>query len=437
MFNWFKKTVVEKASAVQQAISMQRLGNAVWTDRNYKDFADEGYRKNIIAFRAMNEVSISISQINWQLYTTDADRNRKEIINHAVKDLLRRPNEQQGGSAFFEALAGFYQIAGNAYIETVGPDNKPPLELYALRPDRMKITPGKYGPAGYVYSVNGNDVKWAAEDNNILHIKTFNPTDDWYGLSPMEAAAFSIDIHNAALEWNKSLLDNRCQPSGAVMYEPKDGVATLSEEEYQRLKQDIDEKFSGSKNAGRPLLLEGGLKWVEMGLSPQDMDYINSKHVTARDICLAYGVPPMLIGIPGDSTYSNMKEARLALWEQTVLPLAYKIRDELNNWLMPKFGEGLELDIDEDSITALSLRRDQLYERLQKADFLTIPEKRVAAGYSEEPEAGEILVPANMLPLGFDAEADEEAKFSKWLEKECGFDEKEAKELTKDAFSDS
>jgi len=438
MFNWFKKTVIEKASAVQQAISMQRLGSAVWSERNYKEFADEGYKKNIIAYRAINEVSTSLSQIDWQLYTTDIDKNRKEIINHPLKDLLSRPNDQQGGSSFFEALAGFYQIAGNAYIESVGPDNKPPMELYTLRPDRMKIVPGKFGPSKYIYSVNGKDVPWPVEENRILHLKTFNPTDDWHGLSPMEAAAFSIDIHNAALEWNKSLLDNRCQPSGAVVYDPKEGSSSLSEEEYNRLKQDIDSKFTGSENAGRPLLLEGGLKWVEMGLSPSDMDYINSKHVTSRDICLAYGVPPMLLGIPGDNTYSNQKEARLSLWEQTVLPLAYKIRDELNNWLTPQFGDGLELDIDEDSISALSIKRDQLYERLQKADFLTIPEKRIAAGYSEEPEVGEILVPANMIPLGLELESDDsdEKDFANFLEKECGFSEVEAKELSEEIYSE-
>lgn len=436
MFNWFKKTIIEKASATQQSISMQKLGQAIWTSRDYKSFADEGYRKNIIAYRAINEVSVSISQIQWLLYVTDNAGNKKEIINHPLKDLLKRPNEEQGGAAFFEAIAGFYQISGNAYVETVGPDNKEPTELHTLRPDRMQVVAGSFGPAGYIYKVNGSETKWTREENNILHLKTFNPTDDWYGMSPMEASSFSVDIHNAALEWNKSMLDNRCQPSGAMVYEPKDGPQELSETAYNELKKDIDEKFSGAKNAGRPILLEGGLKWVQMGLSPSDMDYINSKHVTARDICLAYGVPPMLIGIPGDSTYSNLAESRLALWEQTVLPLAYKIRDELNNWLAPKFGENLMLDINEDAISALSVKREAVWSKMQTTDFLTTNEKREAVGYSSVSDGDQILVPANMLPLGFDAENVEESEknFEDWLVKECGYDEVEAKELASEAF---
>ncbi len=112
-----------------------------------------------------------------------------------------------------------------------------------------------------------------------------------------------------------------------------------------------------------------------------DMDFINAKHTAARDIALAFGVPPQLLGIPGDNTYSNMREARLALWEETVLPLIDQIAAELNNWLVPRFGDGLELAHDLDAPPALGLRRERHWEKLNKADFITINEKRAAAGY--------------------------------------------------------
>ena len=133
------------------------------------------------------------------------------------------------------------------------------------------------------------------------------PANDHYGLSPIEAAATAIDIHNTASRWNKALLDNSARPSGALVYTSRDG--NLTPEQYDRLKAELEQGFQGAAHAGRPLLLEGGLDWKSMSLSPKDMDFIEAKHVAAREIALALGVPPMLLGIPGDNTYSNYQEA--------------------------------------------------------------------------------------------------------------------------------
>src|SRR5205085_3983833 len=130
------------------------------------------------------------------------------------------------------------------------------------------------------------------------------------------------------------------------------GGGVLSEEQYNRVKLQIDEQFTGAANAGRPLLLEGGLDWKEMSLTPKDMDFVEAKNSSARDIALAFGVPPQLLGIPGDNTYSNLQEARLALWEQTVVPLEQCTADALNNWLIPMFGGNTELVPDIDNIPA-------------------------------------------------------------------------------------
>jgi len=111
------------------------------------------------------------------------------------------------------------------------------------------------------------------------------------------------------------------------------------------------------------------------------MDFLAAKHASARDIAQAFGVPPMLLGIPGDNTYANYREARLALWEETVVPLLRHLRDELNAWLAPMFGPGLALDLDLDEVPALTLRRERRWDMLRRADFLTVNEKRAAVGY--------------------------------------------------------
>lgn len=155
----------------------------------------------------------------------------------------------------------------------------------------------------------------------------------------------------------------------------------LAPEQYARLKQELEEQIEGAMNAGRPLLLEGGLDWRAMSLSPSDMDWRAGRDTVAREIALAFGVPAQLIGLPDSQTYANYKEARLAFYEDSVLPLAYGLRDALNNWLVPMFGDDLRLDYDLDAVSALSPRREALWERISKADFLTAEEKRQAVGY--------------------------------------------------------
>ncbi len=162
----------------------------------------------------------------------------------------------------------------------------------------------------------------------------------------------------------------------------------LTDEQFQRLKEELEAGFQGARGAGRPMLLEGGLDWRPLSLSPKDMDFVEAKNTAAREIALALGVPPMLLGIPGDNTYSNYQEASRSLWRQTVLPLVARTAKAMSMWLAPAWGGGLELRPDLDAIEALSSERDQLWARLEKASFLDRDEKRWAAGYGASPGGG-------------------------------------------------
>lgn len=155
----------------------------------------------------------------------------------------------------------------------------------------------------------------------------------------------------------------------------------LTDEQFERLKAELEDGYSGAKRAGRPLLLEGGLDWKAMGYSPKDMDFIEAKNAASRDIALAFGVPPMLLGIPGDNTYANYQEANRAFYRLTVLPMVAKTARELSAWLGPTFGEGLRLWFDLDQIEGLAAEREALWSRLSAATFLTDDEKREAVGY--------------------------------------------------------
>lgn len=392
----FKRSPEVKASRAASLLVRFGLHQPRFTPRQYDRLAEEGYQKNVIAYRCIRLISQNAAAVPWRLYKgRGADRRRLE--EHPLLALLHRPNPMQSGAELFEAVFGFFLIAGNSYLETVGPNQGTPLELWTLRPDRMRIIPGTQGiPEAYRYTVNGKSIDFVVNPltgrAQILHIKSFHPLDDWYGMSSLEAAAVSIDQHNDAAKWNATLLQTSGRPSGALVYKPThaDASNTLTEDQRQALKSELERYFSGAENAGRPLVLEGGLDWKEMALSPKDMDWLAGKDVSAREIALAFHVPPQLIGVDGSLTFSNFEQARLAFFDDAVLPLLDHVKDELNNWLVPQFGEDLFIDYDIDKIEALAPRRQQVWDRLSKSGFMTVNEKRDALGYPPL-EGGNIL----------------------------------------------
>lgn len=370
----------QKASRAARLIALESGGRARWTPRDYAALTREGYTRNAIVHRAVRLTAEAVGSVSFVLYD-----GASELSAHPLLDVLSRPNPRQDGPAFLEAIAAHLMLSGNAYIEAVRVGGEgAPRELYALRPDRVKVVPGPDGwPAAFDYTVAGNTVRFVQDGTvpPILHLTLFNPLDDYYGLSPLEAAAIAVDTHNAAAQWNKALLDNAARPSGALLYSGADG-AVLNDSQFARLKKELGDEYQGATNAGRPMLLEGGLDWKSMSLSPKDMDFMEAKHSAAREIALAFGVPPMLLAIPGDNTYSNYTEANRVFWRGTVLPLANRIAAALAQWLAPGFGAGaLTLAVDVDRIEALSADRAALWERVTKAPFLTVNEKRAATGY--------------------------------------------------------
>lgn len=370
----------QKASRAARLIALESGGRARWTPRDYAALVREGYTRNAIVHRAVRLTAEAVGSLSFVLY----DR-ASELTAHPLLDILARPNPRQDGPAFLEAIAAHLMLSGNAYVEAVSIGGEgSPRELYALRPDRVKVVPGPEGwPAAFDYTVGGNTVRFVQDGAvpPILHLTLFNPLDDYYGFSPLEAALTAVDTHNAATAWNKALLDNAARPSGALLYAGAEG-AVLNDTQYARLKKELIDEYQGATNAGRPMLLEGGLDWKAMSLTPKDMDFMEAKNAAAREIALAFGVPPMLLAIPGDNTYANYTEANRVFWRGSVLPLASRIGAALAQWLSPGFGAGaLTLAVDTDRIEALGADRAALWERVTKAPFLTVNEKRAATGY--------------------------------------------------------
>ncbi len=361
-------------------IALSLMGAPRWSARDFPALAREAVMKNAVAYRCVRMIAESAASVPWLLY-----EGAKEIEAHPLLSLLAAPSRDEEGTALFERWYAFLECAGDAYLEAVSASGEV-RELYVLRPDRVSVVAdGRGWPIAYDYKVEGRTTRLARDATGfmpVLHATLFHPLDDHYGLSPIQAAGNAVDVHNAGAAWTKSLLDNAARPSGALVYKGPDGAPSLTEEQFQRLKRELEESYQGASNAGRPMVLEGGLDWRSMSYTPADMDFASTRDVAAREIALAFGVPPMLLGIPGDNTYANYREANLVFWRQTVLPLVSRTAKALTRWLAPRFGASLRISYDSDAVDALALEREAVWDRLSNAGFLTTNERRAAAGYS-------------------------------------------------------
>jgi HK97 family phage portal protein len=339
--------------------------------RSYEAQVREGYLSNPVAQRSVRLVAESIA---WApVYANEARPEAAMLVTPAL----------------LETVATQLLLHGNAFVQVLQDAEAMPAELFALRPERVSVEADASGwPVAYAYKIGAAASRIAARDGlgrpGVVHLKAAHPLDDHYGLGCLGAAAGAVAVHNAAAKWNKALLDNAARPSGALVYDPGDG-AGLSGEQYERLRAEMEAQFSGTHNAGRPMLLEGGLKWQAMSLTPADMDFVGLKAAAAREIALAFGVPPLLLGLPSDATYANFREANRSLWRQTVLPMADRILRGLSDGLA-SWWPGLRLQVDVDQISALSSDRERLWRQVNAADFLTDAEKREMLGFGPAPE---------------------------------------------------
>ncbi|KIC17517.1 phage portal protein [Leisingera sp. ANG-Vp] len=375
----------QKASQTARVVSWHGAGRVAWSPRDSVSLTRSGFAGNPVGHRAVRLIAEAAAAVPLVLQDS-----RQRFDSHPWLTLLQRPNPAQGQTELLEALYGHLLLSGNAYIEAVASEEGAPKELHVLRSDRMSVVPGPDGwPEGFEYAVGGRKHRFTADSvqSPICHIKSFHPQDDHYGLSPLQSAAMAIDVHNAASRWSKALLDNAARPSGALVWKGSDGHGRMSEEQFRILSDEIQSNFQGAKNAGRPMVLEGGLDWKPMGFSPSDMEFQKTKDTAAREIALAFGVPPMLLGIPGDATYANYQEANRAFYRLTVLPLVAKVTAALADWLAGWTGEELTLKADLDQLPALAAEREAQWRRVSGAEFLTTAEKRQLLGLPAEAPA--------------------------------------------------
>lgn len=366
-------------------------GQPLWTTVSYSTLATEGYMQNVYVYAAVNIIARSVAGLNWTMYQYDEKGKMVELVDSPMLKLWNLPNPWMTQSKFLETVVSHLMVSGNSYIQCITAGSVP-TELWLLRPDLMTIIAGdvKVPVAGYRYESGGYRREFMPEE--ILHLKLYNPLNDFYGLAPLQAGARAVDHNNASKAWNVALLQNSGRPSGAYI-----SPSGLSPDEFARLQREINDKRIGAANAGKVPVLEGDLRWQEIAMKPRDADWLEGSKMSAREIGVAFGVPSELLGDIASKTFSNFQQGRKALYQDRVLPLADWIKEAFNRWLLPKFNlTNGWIDYDKDTIEALMEDRTELWTRINNSTFITQNEKRIALGY-EEIEGGDVIyIPANI-----------------------------------------
>lgn len=412
IFDIFKKPVADLKAYPAASTMYDPSGQIQFPVRSYESLAKEGYRDNAIVFRCVQAIKTAIGELEIDLYKYDGKGNRLLVESHEVIDLIAKPNPMQGKNEFIQELVGYFLIDGNAYIFNPLEESKP-KSIQTLRPSDVKVIAGQTQPSAFELTEKSKryPVDVFTGKSAVLQIKDFNPLGIWYGMSRLTAAAHSIDIFNEAQRWNYALIKSGCKPSGILS-----SKEFLTPEQFSEIQESISASWAGSRSNG--VKLTNALEFKQMSLSPTDMDFQNNQIMAARHIAQVFGVPPQLIGLPEASTFSNVENAKLDFYENTVIPIANHVWGAINRWIFDFYEntEGYKFEVNLDKVSALDIVRKERADRyrgLVDSGIITPNEAREKLGYgdTDNKAMGKFYINGSKVPieeLSIDSELTEE-----------------------------
>ena len=393
MSKWWQFWKKEEKSSNAIRSIMQR-NSATWSAREFVAFATEGYRDNptvraCIMAKQKAAIECPIILVN---------EKGEAVENHPILALLNKPNPMQSWEKFLTQMIGSHDIAGEGDVLKIGIGQS--VELWPLRPDWLEITTFSMGlPVTCSYTPSDTYEESTVKQyqfSELMIWAEYNPLFRWRGLSPLYSAAYSIDTLNEYAKSNKAMLENGMTPSGVLWTDSE-----VSDTSFNRLQEQFNGKYAGAKNSGKPMILDGGLKWQGMSFSPRDMEFVSGKRLSQLDVCQVLRVPPQIIGIEGSQTFANYEQARAAFYEDEVIPMVNGLLSELLGFLRKDFKipPTYKLIVDTDGITALEPRRAERNKVIDGLTSLKVDEKRAAMGYAAAEGGDVILVESNKIPL--------------------------------------
>mgnify|MGYP000518217506 CR=1 FL=1 len=336
-----------------------------------------------------------------------AQKLKEEAFEEAPESdlakLIDRPNPLQAWPEFLENILGFKLITGNTFIHGNLLSDGRFAELWPMPPQLTRIIADKGTESiveGYVLNFYGKEHIIPAE--TVLHHKMWNPNYSYsgaqlYGMSPLKAAARTIQSSNDSLKTMVSSLQN--QGASGFIY-PKEGQP-LSEKQKDQMERFFQQRGGRPENAKKVLALSTEFGWQNLGLSPVDLEIIESRKMSMRDLCNIYQYPSELLNDPDNKTNTNKRESRKQLYQEVVIPTLERFYSELNRWLQPRFGQQFFVDYDDSQLDALTEDIGNKVEWLEKAWWIAPNEKAKEMNFDpiDDPRFDEPWIPMNKIPL--------------------------------------
>jgi len=323
-------------------------------------------------------------------------KNKKDekVEDNDLLKLLNKPNPEMSKSEFFEMYQTFKDLMGSAYIYllSAGPGKKIE-ELHILRPDWVKIITSKEtgNVIGYKYKTPwGKELDIQA--GNVIASHYPNPVDQSGGLSPLRAAAYSVDTEEQIAKYQYNVLKNGGKIEGILNYKSEH----LTREQINEIKDTFAEQYAGAKNSGKPLVTYGGAEYQNLGLTPNELSLIESKKMTRDDILLIYRTPKVIVAQTDGVNYANAKIGKSIFLSETIKPLMDNLIDKLNNFLIP---EEFILSFVDPTPEDIELKLKTV-ESGSKNHYMTINEQREIMKLEPIDDGDIILIPFNLVELG-------------------------------------
>jgi len=444
IFDRFRGAISKSSQATNEAYNKlvyRYIGNnLISSTENDDTYINKGYRFNSTIYSLVNLLSKTASTIPFQVYEVKNDNELKryksltsgiydsssllnskivhkkalvQVDDTELHQILDRPNPSQSYTSWIQEIVAFGSLTGNRYIYGIAPETGQNTgkfqELYVLPSQVVEIHSGGLMKPVKEYTLEYNGTyKIPAE--LICHIKNYNPYYDGsgshlYGMSPLKAGLRSMDANNEALTTGVKYLQNQTARGMLVSDE-----GDITESQAKQLKDKFRNTYQGSNNAGDVIITPKKLSWVNFGLNASDLSLIEQYNATIKDLCNIYNIPVQLLNNTDSATYNNMKEAKKALYQNAVIPEMVKIREELNRWLTPKYGDKLYIDFDFSAIPELQEETEKIVGQMSQSWWLTPNEKRAAMNYGVDEEADKMnqyYIPANLLPLDPSSDIDD------------------------------
>jgi len=309
----------------------------------------ETYERAIWTYASVFRISTAFAKVPFRIYKKRATKKgqRIELLDHLVNYVFETPNPYSTRFDLWEATTAFAEHTGNSYWELVSEGNKPPEEIYVLRPDRMEIKPSKKKLVeNYQFEVNGRKIIFLPED--ILHFKYFSPTSDLYGTSASASAEKSVILDLYALQFNAQFFK-----AGARLMGTLETDRHLSDKAFKRLESKWIGRYGGVAKSFKTAVLEEGLKYKPIASSHTDMEFIEQRKMTREEVLAAYGVPPAIVGLFEYANYANSLEQKRLFWQDTMIPKLKKTEENVSSFFLPRYGTRLVGEFDLTVIQAL------------------------------------------------------------------------------------